>query len=239
MILRVFRRIIVLRYQAANMSYIEIIALQAKLIPQAACLLTMAFSDNPLYLAVFNGIESEKTERNLRTFFSIMLDTNMAYRTISAIRCDNELAGVSITKSPRSSPLSHRSNLLFAIKFNLLIGPQYAWRLFLCASHIVKRHITEKHCELFILGIAPSFQGKGLGSKLVRKLSEHADHEGVPCFLETSNFENIDFYKNLGYSLIGEDCISKLGNLKLYYMIRPSLGKRSDNNTTLIEPKLD
>lgn len=110
----------------------------------------------------------------------------------------------------------------------LVIGPRYTWRYATVDSHIRKKHITEKHWYLYVLAVAPHFQGKGLGSRLVRRLSEQADHEALPCYLETDKPENVIIYKSLGYELVGEDTFPKLGGLTIWYMLRPA-NRRSQN----------
>lgn len=52
---------------------------------------------------------------------------------------------------------------------------------------------------LSILGIAPEFQGKGLGAGLITPVIEHADQAGVATFLETFTPRNMSFYQKLGY----------------------------------------
>ncbi|MEW5957138.1 MAG: GNAT family N-acetyltransferase [Chloroflexota bacterium] len=52
---------------------------------------------------------------------------------------------------------------------------------------------------LSILGIAPQFQGQGLGGTLVKPILDKADTLGVPSYLETFTPRNKNFYKRLGY----------------------------------------
>ncbi|MEA3471391.1 MAG: GNAT family N-acetyltransferase, partial [Thermodesulfobacteriota bacterium] len=82
---------------------------------------------------------------------------------------------------------------------------------------------------LYVLGVAPSFQGRGFAGKLVRRLSEHADRDGVPCYLETDKHENVFIYQSLGYEVLGEDSIAQLDNVKIWYMMRPSMEKVEHN----------
>ncbi len=84
-------------------------------------------------------------------------------------------------------------------------------------------HIHEKHWYLFVLGVAPHHQGQRLGGRLVSKMSEKADLNAMPCYLETDRPENINFYKSQGYQLIGEEFIPSLDNLKIWYMMRPAI----------------
>lgn len=104
----------------------------------------------------------------------------------------------------------------------LFLGVKYTWRLALLDSVIRKKHIPEKHWYLFVLGVAPHLQGKGLGGRLVSRMSENADLSAMPCYLDTDKPENISFYKSQGYQMIGEETIASLDNLKIWYMIRPA-----------------
>lgn len=55
--------------------------------------------------------------------------------------------------------------------------------------------------HLWYIGVDPTKQGKGLGSKMLEQIK--ADHE-KPVFLETSNPRNFSFYESQGFKLINE-----------------------------------
>lgn len=55
--------------------------------------------------------------------------------------------------------------------------------------------------HLWYIGVDPTQQGKGLGSKMLEQIK--ADHE-KPIFLETSNPRNFSFYESHGFELINE-----------------------------------
>lgn len=52
---------------------------------------------------------------------------------------------------------------------------------------------------LSIVGIAPPFQGLGLGETLIRPILDRADQLGVHTYLETFTPRNIRFYERLGF----------------------------------------
>jgi ribosomal protein S18 acetylase RimI-like enzyme len=210
------------------MNHIEIIPLQADQAGQAARLLSEAFRDNPGSIAILDGIAAGKREKKLRTLYSGVVDTCVAYGVATAILCDGDLAGISLAYSPGSYPLSFRAWLRNGIGA-ALIGPRYTWRCAKFDSHIRKKHITERHWYLYVLGVAPSFQGRGFAGKLLRRLSDHADRQGVPCYLETDKTENVSLYQSFGYKVLGEESIEKLGNVRLWYMMRPSMIKVEHN----------
>ena len=55
---------------------------------------------------------------------------------------------------------------------------------------------------LFILGVEPSVQRRGLGGALMRPILERADTEQLVCYLETENERNVAFYLKQGFELV-------------------------------------
>jgi GNAT superfamily N-acetyltransferase len=56
---------------------------------------------------------------------------------------------------------------------------------------------------LSIVGIAPPFQGQGLGETLVRPVLDRTDDHGVHTYLETFTPRNMRFYERLGFQEAG------------------------------------
>ena len=56
---------------------------------------------------------------------------------------------------------------------------------------------------LSILGIAPVFQGQGLGGALVRPTLDRTDERGLHTYLETYTPRNMRFYERLGFQDAG------------------------------------
>jgi ribosomal protein S18 acetylase RimI-like enzyme len=59
------------------------------------------------------------------------------------------------------------------------------------------------HVYLWIIGIDPEYQGKGLGSKLIRFLQSELAARHRPCYLETAKPENVGIYEHLGFRVVG------------------------------------
>lgn len=55
---------------------------------------------------------------------------------------------------------------------------------------------------LFLLGVEPSRQRRGLGGALMRGVLERADVDKVACYLETENERNVAFYRKQGFDVI-------------------------------------
>jgi len=64
-------------------------------------------------------------------------------------------------------------------------------------------HPKEPHWYLPLLGVDPAQQSKGVGSALLRHVTEICDREGVPAYLESSNPRNIPLYQRHGFEIVG------------------------------------
>ncbi|MGH8877987.1 MAG: GNAT family N-acetyltransferase [Stackebrandtia sp.] len=54
------------------------------------------------------------------------------------------------------------------------------------------------------VGVHPDRQGRGLGAAVIRPGLEAAAEAGVPAFLETSTYDNVGFYRHLGFEVAAE-----------------------------------
>ncbi len=63
--------------------------------------------------------------------------------------------------------------------------------------------VGEQDWYLSIVGVAPEFQGRGIGPGLINGVLRHADRSAVDTYLETFCPRNIPFYERLGYQVAG------------------------------------
>lgn len=68
-------------------------------------------------------------------------------------------------------------------------------------SFVEKAHPQAPHNYLAVLGTDPAHQGKGIGSALVAHVTDQADAEGMPCYLESSKESNVPFYRRHGFEV--------------------------------------
>jgi len=74
---------------------------------------------------------------------------------------------------------------------------------------------------LGVLGVAPEWQGRGLGSRLAAPGLERADREGLPVTLETSESKNLPLYRRLGFEVLRELGPEATGGPTVWTMRRP------------------
>jgi len=69
---------------------------------------------------------------------------------------------------------------------------------------IERAHPRKPHLYLAVLGVDPSRQGQGVGSRLIAPGLEWCDREGVPAYLETAKERNVVFYERHGFHVTEE-----------------------------------
>jgi ribosomal protein S18 acetylase RimI-like enzyme len=69
-------------------------------------------------------------------------------------------------------------------------------------SNAARAHPTEPHWYLVVLGVRPSHQGHGHGSRLVAAGLHHADRDGTASYLEASDPANVAFYQRFGFAVV-------------------------------------
>ena len=79
--------------------------------------------------------------------------------------------------------------------------------------------MPEPHWYLWVLGVAPEAQGRGIGRALLTPILERAAAEGVPCYLETQTLGNVAFYKKCGFDVLDERRVP-VCDLPIWYLLR-------------------
>lgn len=79
----------------------------------------------------------------------------------------------------------------------------YAWKR--AQAEVHKSILTDPRGYYFcnMVAVLPSAQKMGVGAKLFKTVTDIADKEGMPCYLESSkDVPNIGIYEKMGFRLI-------------------------------------
>ena len=60
---------------------------------------------------------------------------------------------------------------------------------------------SKRYCYLYLIGVLPQEQGKGVASVLMNPMLEYCKNMHIPVFLETGNSRNVEIYLKKGFSL--------------------------------------
>lgn len=179
-------------------------------IKPAAETFARALQNDPL----FNYFISDHSERKalshalqLMTRFGVMYGE--VYATSPnleavAVWFPSEKAKMTLWKMIRIGELSL---IPFYFKFGKVISRMMSYNEYAFKVH--DHHAPFRHWYLFLIGVDPSFQGKGCASRLLKPMLARIDQEHFPCYLETQNEENVPVYEHFGFKVVEEDTIPR------------------------------
>ena len=100
-------------------------------------------------------------------------------------------------------------------------GPGSLVRALATLIQTQRRHPKYDYYYLFTIGAMRSARGRGVGSALMRKGLERCDAEHMPAYLESSNVNNLAFYRKHGFEVVDELRLAMSGPT-LWLMWRPA-----------------
>jgi len=183
----------------------EAVPLAPSRVRDAAQVLARAFHDDPHWSWVL-PCESRRAQVMpwfMQAWAKYCRKRGQVYTT------EGKVEGAALWVPPGEYPLSLAGMMLAGLMLvPLKFGRPAFGRLMSSLSYyerLHKRDVPPRHWYLATLGVAPSCQGQGIGSALVRPVLERADAEGLFCYLETEKERNLLFYRRHGFEVAAED----------------------------------
>jgi GNAT superfamily N-acetyltransferase len=192
--------------------------LRATEVAAGSALLARAFVDNPGLRALLPDDPQDARLALIRRCMHGFAEATRRHGTAEVVKEQGELAAVSLAFPPGGFPPPLRAQLIIAFG-PLLAGPRRAMRFARFDAQLRRRHPRDPHWYLWVLGVEPERQGRGLGSALLRSLGARADRAGVPCYLETDRPSSVRLYERHGYAVLNEETLPELGT-PLWFMRR-------------------
>ncbi|MDJ0635981.1 MAG: GNAT family N-acetyltransferase [Xenococcaceae cyanobacterium MO_188.B29] len=186
----------------------NIVLLNPSEIDRASEILAKAFDEDPMFRYITPEAEQARVNA-LRWYCKIGLSNCQLYNHIYTTAGD--LKGVAAWIPPGKSEINIWQVLpmLFALPW------KFGWhRLGQCLSlsfTLIKQEsheMNEPHWTLNLLGVAPTYQGQGIGSLLLQPVFEQADREGMPCYVATFTEQAVRFYQKHGFVILWQGELS-------------------------------
>jgi ribosomal protein S18 acetylase RimI-like enzyme len=192
--------------------------LQKKDVRRAGEVLADAFRDDPVWKKVFIGIRPEQTQSMFEVPIHYCLRYGQVYATSENLEglitwVPGNLADMTPWQLLRSGAIwaGLSSGVRLALRMQPIFRPTDADR---------KANMKDSpYLYLPILGVAPAFQGQGLGSRLLSALVAESDRAGVSIYLETETESNVRWYGKYGFEII-KQIILPLIELPVWEMVR-------------------
>lgn len=186
------------------MSRRQVIHLPESRVDEAAEALAQAFQDDPLQTYTFP--DSEERKRLSPAHFEAVLRYGLlAGQVFTGIERGS---GAAIWIPPGAEPSPEMAEASGLARLPETIGAEAAGRFgrvvgYAEAAH--RRDMRVPHWYVMVLGVAPAFQGQGYGRALLQPILDRAETDGMPCYLETTQPNNVSFYERLGFRVLLDD----------------------------------
>src|SRR3712207_4817485 len=180
---------------------IEIGAIEAAEIEEAARLLSRGMRDNPLHVAAFGEDPAHRTQSLYRLFSGMLAFTGLPM--LAARQADGTIVGVLGMSCPGSHrpPAAQQLRLLIRLSS---IGPRAALRTLRWVGAWARREPPGRHWRLGPVAVEVGLQRMGVGSRLMEVYCAQVDASGEDAYLETDKPGNVRFYERFGFELVGE-----------------------------------
>lgn len=185
----------------------DTILLQRSQIERASQVLIEAFDRDPIFQ--YLGKESQVNKNALKYFCEIILRNAQRYK--SAYSNTSDLKGVAAWIPPGKAEITNLQLLSMFFVLPKKCGWRRSLRNLSLLSALNKRHqqeMTEPHWTLSLLGVAPIYQGQGIGSLLIQPVLKKADRECLPCYLSTFTKLGVNFYQKHGFTILWQGKLS-------------------------------
>jgi GNAT superfamily N-acetyltransferase len=166
-------------------------------LPAAVQLLARAMRDDPMYRAVF-GADAEHRLGRLRRFFGALLPL-MGRPPLSAWDA-GRLVGVLGQFPPGTCRTPLRQQVRIALPL-LSLNVGELWRLWRWVGASEAHDLAVRHWHLGPVAVDADWQGRGIGSRMLRAFCARMDEWGEVAFLETDKLASVRFYARSGFKL--------------------------------------
>jgi ribosomal protein S18 acetylase RimI-like enzyme len=196
-------------------------ALSARQISQAGAVLAQAFHTNPGFVAL---LPDDSPARRLTLCTPLMTSFVRAvcdHGQVELIEDGDTVQAVALMFAPDQypPPLGFQLRVAWPV---LRMGFTRTRRFESMDRYMRRNHERTPHWYLWMLGVLPTQQGRGLGSKLLRSLNQRAARDGVPCYLETDKLSSVRLYERHGYVVQKTEQVPALA-FDMWFMKQPAV----------------
>jgi GNAT superfamily N-acetyltransferase len=195
-----------MQIKGIEMEKLKISFLEKSDISEASRVLSKAMLKVPLHIAVFQG-QGEKERKIIKKMFFELL-SDLPGITFLA-RINRQIVGVMRMKSCDGSKVSNEHAPTEDVN-NL------DWRKLYWHNEWARHDPLNQHWHLGPVGVLPSHQGKGIGTKLLNRFCQEVDACSAPAYLETDTDKNVRFYERFGFEVVNETQIFDVKNRNMW-----------------------
>ena len=166
-------------------------------LPAVTDTLSEAFFDDPVFRWWIP--EDGRRAAILPAFFELMGEVHLP---LDALYATDDVNGCAVWVPPGLQPTAEE--MAEVAPRIAEVSQEYAEPVFDVLARMEEIHPTEPHWYLFFLATRTAWQGRGMGSALLRAVLKGCDREGIPAYLEASSERNKQLYLRHGFEVTGE-----------------------------------
>lgn len=186
---------------------------------EIAGVLGRAFADNPVSRACLAHCTAQQRLARVTALNAGLVDAARRAGRIELVRDGAAITGAQLSFAPGAWPLDLRGWLAMA-RGALATGWRGTERYIRYDQHVSTLHPTGPHFYLWVLGVDPSAQGRGIGSALLRAVIARSESAGLPIYLETDRESSVLLYRRHGFEVERDVTTASLGALRTWTMLR-------------------
>lgn len=181
----------------------QILTLQPDQRPRLAAVLAESFMDDPF----FTWLKPADADR--RKLLLTMMNAAIKYcLRAGTVHSNEQLTAGAVWLPPGRTSIS-ALGLMRSGMLGMFWPPSLSFmgrfsKTMAEMERLHKQDAPRAHWYLWVLGVDPPQQGKGLGSQVVTPALREADLAGKACYLETAKERNLKFYRRLGFEVVKE-----------------------------------
>lgn len=165
---------------------------------QLAVCLTRAFQTDP-FLSWLVRQDHQHTSALSQLFRTCLRSLSLPH---NEVLCTDDCLGAALWYPPgNKSRIGFFRQLALLPDMIRVAGIKGLGRMVAVLGTLEKAHPRDPHYYLQFIGVDPQCQGRGLGSALIRPILSRCDAEGCGAYLENTNANNSDFYREHGFRI--------------------------------------
>ncbi len=171
-------------------------------VPDAARVIAAGHAEYPSFRDLFHN--PIRRRRALVRFFEATLRDAVRHGDVVGAWDGDGLQGVAVWLPPMAYPWKpgRKARAVPALARVLAADPLAFPRFVRYGAALERDHPAEPHWYLEALSVRPAAQRRGLGACLLAPSLRRADSEGRPCYVETADEANVQYYERFGFSLL-------------------------------------
>ncbi len=157
-----------------------------------ADVLALAFLDDPVF--AWCVPDDSRRAAILPAFFEIVTDAVLGYEEVY----QTASGGAALWVPPGEPAVPENRTASFEEALGELLGAD-GGRTFAVVELLESNHPADPSQYLWLLGVHPEAQGRGIGSALLSTVLERCDRDGTPAYLEATSPRNRSLYDRHGF----------------------------------------